>query len=193
MHHGALLGPVAKWRLGTGRGYGTGALARSKSCSPVKEFADDVQMTSVTRGLFNHMHDDPAQVGEFVPQGIGVTTPRGCRQRRAGNHGIGTATLVVVEGENHLRRSRCRQRGMAIRPCHRLGRSGDDLLEPVPLSVPEMFYEPEGVQPEGRTDVVSACVSSPSTMASTLARCAARNADRIFFSLPSEFMHAWCQ
>lgn len=42
-------------------------------------------------------------------------------------------------------------------------------------------------------DVFSACVSSPSTMASTLARRAARNTDRIFFSVPSEFMRAWLQ
>ncbi|SCK05094.1 hypothetical protein B046DRAFT_00061 [Streptomyces sp. LamerLS-316] len=53
--------------------------ARSKSSSAIEEFADDVQMAGVSCGLFDNMQDDPAQVSEFVPQGFGMTTPRGCR------------------------------------------------------------------------------------------------------------------
>lgn len=114
-------------------------------------------MAGVSCGLFDNMQDDPAQVGDFVPQGFGVTTPRECRQRGERDHGVGTAALVVVEGEHHLRRSRCCQRGMVIRPRQWFGRSGDDLLEPVPLRVTQMFYEPEG-RPAGGQDRRCQCL-----------------------------------
>lgn len=103
-------------------------------------------MPGVTRGPFDDMHDDPAQVGEFVSQRFGMAALWGSRQRRAGYHRIGTAALVVVEGENHLRLSRCRQGG-AWSSGH-----GNGSAAPATISWNQcqMFYESEGCPAGGQ-------------------------------------------
>ena len=75
----------------------SGRSARPEPGLAVEKFPGDVQVTSMSRGLLDHVQHDPAHIRRFVLSGDAVPAARRRRQRRHRQYRIRARALVTVE------------------------------------------------------------------------------------------------
>jgi len=99
-------------------------------------------VADVPGSLLDHVQGDPTQIRDFTRVVEWMPYGGSCIEGIRGKHGIGSLTLVAIEGEHVSSWKACGHRVLVFVPLQRCGVSAEEGLEPVAFGEAQVLNHP---------------------------------------------------